>query len=759
MKKKLIDAKAAKFVGVVDVINGTFISGWAFNPDKPEETPVIEFILSGRVIHSVTASGMRSDVRDAGFGSGISGFQATVPVDLTSGDSFKVGVRLGGTEFELNNSPCTLALPPSTLRWLNRKERVTGQLLQYLRRRLNNLVGERTLSIVMPVYNVKLDWLREAIDSILGQWCTKWELICVDDLSPNAEVRNVLAEYAAKDHRIRSQYLSKNVGIARATNVGLSKITSQYVAFMDHDDVLEPDAVFHMLNAAKSGADLIYSDEIIVGEDSNDIIAPQNRPAFSWDYYLSHPYFVHMVCVKADIARSIAGLDEAMSISADVDFVLRALENSSAVAHVPALLYRWRTHQSSAGHASMGKVTEATVGALNRHLSRVFPGARATSTPLFNQYRVDFPDDNGKVLVVIPTKNRGDLVKTCVESIRSTTKRSEVEICIVDHDSDDIDSINYFNSIAGDCIIVPYSGDFNYPKINNYGVDCAKVKLGYLPPYLLFANNDIEAIDRGWLERMRGYARREDVGIVGATLLYPDDTIQHSGVVLGLNGAADHAHKFAPFRHPAGDRNRGHLGSMVSTREYSAITAACMLMKTKVFKEVGGFDEKFVVGFNDTDLCLRVGATGLKILNDGESVFYHYESATRSTTKQISHPKDDELLLSRWNKILKEGDPFYSPLLNNRGISHQNGGLVSYPVIIRSRPGLLSSISLMPELEEAQYKSKDDTLPLQDFDGAWYLEQYPDVAALGMAPFDHYQWIGAKLGRKAGPNAIPGRVV
>jgi GT2 family glycosyltransferase len=745
------DAESAKFVGVVDVIDGNFINGWAFNPDKPEKTPDIEILLDGEIIQSVTASTMRADVRDAGFGSGMNGFQATIPVDLTSGDSFKVQVRLGGTQFELKNSPCTLALPRSTWRWFSRKERVTGKLLQYLRRRLNKSVGERTLSIVMPVYNVKLDWLREAIDSILTQWCTKWELICVDDLSPNAEVRAVLAEYAAKDHRIRPQYLSKNVGIAKATNAGLKKVTGEYVAFMDHDDVLEPDAVYHLLKAAQTGADLIYSDEIIVTEDIKDIVSPQNRPAFSWDYYLSHPYFVHMVCVKAKIARAIGGLDETMSISADVDFVLRAIENSTVIAHVPALLYRWRTHQTSAGHASMDKVTEATVGALNRHLSRVYPGAKATSTPLFNSYRVDFPDDNGKVLVVIPTKNRGDLVKTCVESIRATTKRSEVEICIVDHDSDDIESIKYFKSISSDCIIVPYSGDFNYPKINNFGVSSAEKKLGYSPQYVLFANNDIEAIESGWLERMRGYARREDVGIVGATLLYPDNSIQHSGVLLGFNGSADHAHKFSPFRHPDGDRNRGYLQSVVSTREYSAITAACMLMRTSVFKDVEGFDEKFVVGFNDTDLCLRVGATGLKILNDGESVFYHYESATRSTTKQMSHPKDDALLLSRWSKIVQEGDPFYSPLLNRWGISHQNSVPVSFPVVIRSRPGLASEDFSMPDSGRAQNISSEVNVPSPQFDGVWYLEQYPDVVALGMEPLDHYLWIGAKLGRKSGP--------
>jgi GT2 family glycosyltransferase len=747
------DAMSAKFVGVVDQIEGSFVSGWVYNPDKPEETCAVEFILDGRVIHTVPASYMRYDVRDAGFGSGIAGFQVNIPLDITSGESFSLQVRLGGTHYELENSPCTIALPSSTLRWLNRKERVKGHLLQYLRRRLNNAVGDRTLSIVMPVYNVKSDWLREAIDSVLGQWCTKWELICVDDLSPNAEIRAVLAEYAAKDYRIRPQYLTKNGGIARATNAGLKKVTGQYVAFMDHDDVLEPDAVYHMLNAAKGGADLIYSDEITVSEDSRDIIAPQNRPAFSWDYYLSHPYFVHMVGVKAEIARSIAGLDETMNISADVDFILRALEKCSVVAHVPAVLYRWRVHQSSAGHTSMGKVTEATVGALNRHLSRVYPGAIATSTPLFNSYKVDFPDDHGKVLVVIPTKNRGDLVKTCVESIRATSKRSEVEICIVDHDSDDADSIKYFKSISDDCMVVPYSGDFNYPKINNYGVQRAEEILGYSPPYLLFANNDIEAIESGWLERMRGYARRKDVGIVGATLLYPDDTIQHSGVVLGFNGSADHAHKFTQFRQPTGDRNRGHIQSVVSTREYSAITAACMMMRTNVFKEVEGFDEKFAVGFNDTDLCLRVGVTGLKILNDGESVFYHYESATRSTTKQISHPKDDALLHSRWSKIIKEGDPFYSPLLNRYGISHQRGGLVSYPVCVRSRPGLVPGTSPISEVAEARDISNDNFATPPDFDSAWYLERYPDVAALGMEPLEHYLWIGAELGRKTAPSA------
>jgi GT2 family glycosyltransferase len=229
---------------------------------------------------------------------------------------------------------------------------------------------------------------------------------------------------------------------------------------------------------------------------------------------------------------------------------------------------------------------------------------------------------------------------------------------------------------------------FNYAKMNNDAVRAYKLSRGHLPPYVAFLNNDIEAIEGGWLEHMRGLARRDDVGVVGATLLYTNNTIQHSGVVIGLNGVADHAHKFISFRSGDGDRLTGYLESLVSTRDYSAVTAACIMSRSSVFSEVDGFDERLAVGFNDTDYCLRVGAHGYKILNDAHAVLYHHESATRIKTKHLLHPEDGDFFIKRWQEMIDEGDPFYSPLFLIRGPDHQVDRYTSPSGKPRIRPGL-----------------------------------------------------------------------
>ena len=682
--------QGATIVGSLDSLHGSLAMGWVWNPDEPDSAATVEFLVDGQVIHRAEATIFRSDVTKADFGRGFTGFRTELPLTLGPGEAQTVHARLAHTELQLENSPREATISTVIGRWLGRRERVRGEFLDKLRRRLDRSVGEGWLAIVMPVYNPKAEWLREALDSVLDQWCSRWELICVDDASPAPHVREILDQYAGRDARIRIIHQEVNGGIARATNAGLAAAGAPFVAFMDHDDVIEPDAVFHLLRAGRRGADFVYSDELLTTENIDVALAAQVRPAFSWDYYLSYPYFVHMVCIRTSIVREIGGWDEAMSISADVDFILRALERSDRVAHVPTILYRWRTHPGSAGHSRMGEVTEATVSALNRHLQRLGTGASACGTDMFNQHRIDFPDDHGGVLAVIPTKNRVDLLRPCVDSILSSTSAAEVRICVIDHESDDPDTRAYLDTLPSRCTILKYQGPFNYARMNNWAVQEYRRLGGDLPPYLLFANNDIEVMHEGWLERMRSLAARPDVGAVGATLLYANETFQHSGVLMGFNGAADHAHKFAPYLSSEGIRDRGYLSSLVSTREYSAVTAACLMLRSEVFQSVGGFDEYFAVGFNDTDLCLRIGELGLKVLNDGDTVLHHYESATRTVTKHLDHPEDDRRLQERWGRMTNLGaDPFYSPLLSSRSPDHQ---VVRYspagPVTARLRPGL-----------------------------------------------------------------------
>ena len=474
---------------------------------------------------------------------------------------------------------------------------------------------------------------------------------------------------AASDPRIRVLRTPANVGIAAAVNFGLRAARGEFVAVLDHDDALEPDAVMHLARAARrTGADLLYSDEILTGAALDQVLALRARPAFSHDYYLSHPYFVHLVAVRTELARALAGYDETMAISADVDFVLRAIERANAVAHIPRVLYRWRTHPGSAGHRRQDEVMQATGAALTRHLRRL--GQPGTVHPGlgFNQFRIDWPDDGGEILIVIPTKDRVDLLRRCIDSIARTAAGARHRIVVVDHQSTDPATMAYLRQLARTHAVLLYRGPFNFARMNNLAV---REHAG-TARYVLFLNNDVEAIEPGWLGRLRSLAGRERVGAVGPLLLYDNDRVQHAGVIVGFGGAADHAMRFADSAGADGARNPGYNASLTSVRDFSAVTAACMMLRREVFDRAAGFDERFAVGFNDTDLCLRLRAAGLMVLYDGFTVLRHHESATRVADKALADPAaDDARLRQRWPAYFDGVDPFYSPLLSLSGTDHR----------------------------------------------------------------------------------------
>lgn len=646
-------------IGAVDGMVGRTISGWAVDPDNPAIPARIEFLQENERIGEAVANLARADVLSAGFGTSIAGFRANLGSAYRP-ERGEITIRLSSSRKPLVNSPYQPEDEDSIGRWLVRWEGFKPDQLDEIRSTYDSETEGLTLSILMPVYDPPISWLEEAIDSVRAQLCGRWELICIDDFSTKPEVIDLLDRYAAEDERIKVRRMESNGGIALATNAGLEVASGEYIAFMDHDDVLEPEAVYRMLDAAVSGADLIYSDEIIVGSDLDDIVEIVARPAFSYDYYISHPYFVHFVATRTDIAREIGGLDVSMSISMDVDFVIRIIERSSTIVHVPVPLYRWRTHNKSAGHEKINAVMGATKNSIQRHHDRMMNFASVLSGKTFNTFRTDYDDNFGRVLVVIPTKDRLDLIKPCVESILRTTG-DEVDLMIVDHDSSDENVLAYFSTLPNRVRVTPFSGAFNFSKMNNdavkaYGTDYE---------FVLFMNNDVEAIEAGWLEHMRGLCQRADVGVVGALLLYGDDHIQHGGVVLGVGGPAEHVHKAEPYdlgKH----LNPGYISSLVSVRDYMAVTGACMMMRTELFNEIRGFDELLAVGFNDIDLCLRVREAGYKVLFDGHSVLHHYESATRSLSKQLAHPEDTALMRSRWAHLLAYPDPYFSPLFGTK---------------------------------------------------------------------------------------------
>jgi O-antigen biosynthesis protein len=654
--------------GLFDNIDGNQACGWVIDLARRDAPCTVEALCEGRVIGTALATGLRRDVLEAGLPTDRCGFRIVFDEPLHTLFDRDISVRIKGTNIILNGGPQQPKLNPNIRRYLMPDRGLAPAVIRRLRARMNYGLQGLGVSLVMPVYNTRHEWLVEALRSVCTQWCGAWELICVDDASTQPHVAHVLAWFAQTDSRIRVITSARNLGVAGATTLGMRAARYPYLALMDHDDVLEPDAIHHLIaTARRTGADFLYSDEALTGEDSSVILDVRARPAFSYDYYLSHPYFVHLVAVRSEIAQRIGGFDANLTISADVDFILRAIEQSRSVAHIPRVLYRWRTHKTSTGHAKQSQVMEATTRVIQRHLDRVGPGARAQPAPEFNQFEVAWPDPGGRVLIVIPTRDGIDVLSQCIDAIEATTPASEYRLVVIDHDSKEPKSKKYLARIAKQHTVLPYSGIFNYALMNNLAVrNC-----GAGEPFLLFMNNDIEAVKQGWLQRMRSLAGRQDVGIVGTALMYTDKRVQHGGVIVGINGLADHAFRFEPVWEEDGIRAIGYNASLTSVRDFSAVTAACMMMRSTVFDEVNGFDEAFLVGFNDTDLCLRVGRAGYKVLYDGRTVLFHHESVTRIAKAQLKHPKDDQKLRDDWGHLLNTGDPYYSPLLELYGRDHR----------------------------------------------------------------------------------------
>jgi GT2 family glycosyltransferase len=658
----------ANIRGLFDNIDGNQACGWVIDMARPNAPCTVEALCEGRVIGTAVATGLRRDVLEAGLPTDRCGFRITFEEPLHTLFDRDISVRIKGTNIVLNGGPQQPKLNANIRTYLTPDRGIAPEVIRRLRARMSRVPQGFGVSLVMPVYNPRRDWLVEALRSVCTQWCDAWELICVDDASTQPHVAGVLNWFAQMDRRIRIIQSPRNQGIAGATTLGIQAARYPYLALMDHDDVLEPDAIHHLIaTAQKTDADFLYSDEAVTADDTSVVLDVRARPAFSYDYYLSHPYFVHLVAVRTEIAQRIGGFDTSLKISADVDFILRAIEQSRRVAHIPRVLYRWRTHTTSTGHEKQGQVMEATTAVIQRHLDRVSPGARARAAREFNQFEVAWPDPGGRVLIVIPTKDGIDVLRQCIESIEATTPASEYRLVVIDHESKEPKSKKYLGQIAKRHTVMPYAGIFNYALMNNRAVRTQ----GAGEPFVLFMNNDIEAVEPGWLQRMRSLAGRQDVGIVGTALMYGDKRVQHGGVIIGINGLADHALRFDPVWEGDGQRTLGYNASLTSVRDFSAVTAACMMMRMDVFEAVNGFDEDFVVGFNDTDLCLRVGRAGYKVLYDGRTVLFHHESITRIAKAQLKHPKDDQKLRQDWGHLLKAGDPYYSPLLELYGRDHR----------------------------------------------------------------------------------------
>jgi GT2 family glycosyltransferase/glycosyltransferase involved in cell wall biosynthesis len=553
--------------------------------------------------------------------------------------------------------------------WQDYRQRFAAEVRPAIEQAVAGMTERPLISIIVPTYNTPKEMLRQMIDSVRAQLYPDWELCIADDCSRDAGVRKLLKEYARDDARIRLHFGKENRGVSHASNRALELATGSVAVLLDHDDVLEEQALFRVAQAVVAEApDLLYSDEIMVSPDMATVLQYAHRPAFSPEFLRGHPYIVHMVGFRTQLLREVGGFDENLRISQDYDLILRVAEKARTVVHIPESLYRWRIHGGSAGRQKMDEVMRTSRGILLRHLQRCGEAGTVNDGAGFNLFDTRYSlSPDLRVAIIIPTKNHGGLVRQCVDSIRATVRDVACDIVVIDHDSDDPATLEYLAAASSSVRVLRYSGPFNFSAINNWAV--AQLDGAY--SHYLFCNNDIEATDPGWLERMLELGQKPDVGIVGARLLYPDRmTIQHAGVCVGAFGAAEHYAKFV--RLPDVHRYLGFSEILASNHEVSAVTAACLLMRRDAFEAAKGFDEALAVGFGDVDLCLRVGQLGYRILYCPHASLLHHESMTRGKTSGIDpHPEDSALFQARWGAFLHAGDPYFHPGLNQNSVAWQ----------------------------------------------------------------------------------------
>ena len=520
------------------------------------------------------------------------------------------------------------------------------------------------ISIVMATYNTKPEFLKACLDSVLTQSYPNWELCIADDYSKNDEVKNILNEYSEKDSRIKTVFRSENGHISKASNSALELATGDYVGLLDHDDCLAEHALFFVAKAVndKPKAKIIYTDEDKIDE-SGVRFEPHFKTDWNRDLLYSHNYITHFSVFDAELIKDIGGFKTGVEGSQDYDLILRSVARvgNEQIVHIPHILYHWRAIQGSTALSSDEKdyTTEAGLKALKNFFAATHIPVTVKKGRLANTYRVIWPLPKPAPLVslIIPTRDGYEILKQCVDGILAKTTYKHYEILILNNQTTCPKTLDYFEQISNNANIrvIDYDQEFNYSAINNYGVSQAKGSI------IGLINNDIEVINPDWLDEMVRQVSRPDIGCVGAKLYYPDDRIQHAGVILGIGGVAGHAYKYFS------DQNPGYFSRLRLVQNFSAVTAAALLIRKSVFEEVNGLEEQHLkVAFNDVDFCLKVREKGYRNLWTPYSRLYHHESVSRgyedNPEKQARFKGEVEYVKAKWGDKLQK-DPFYSPNL------------------------------------------------------------------------------------------------
>ena len=558
----------------------------------------------------------------------------------------------------------------SYLRWVAEYDTLNDEDREAILKHITVLSRRPLFSVVMPVYNTKERYLRETIESVRRQLYPNWELCIADDASTESHVERVLEEFAARDHRIKFIRRETNGHISAATNTALDLAVGDFVALLDHDDFLAETALYEVAIEVDShpDADIIYSDSDHI-DDSGRRFVPYFKTDWNPDLMLGHNMVNHLGVYRRSLLETIGRLRVGFEGSQDYDLILRAADAStpSRIRHIPAVLYHWRRNasQPSFSEKSLSPCVVAARRAIREHLARMGVVARVDvhpKEPSWTRVVYPLPPERPLVSIIVPTRDRADLLARCADGVLVGTEYAPLELVIVDNGSEASETHQLFDRLAEDrrVRIIRHPGTFNFSAINNHAVREARGSI------VVLMNNDVEVISPVWLEEMVSQGLRTGIGAVGALLYYPDNRIQHCGVVLGIGGVAGHA------LHGLRRGEFGYYGRAAVVQNLSAVTAACLLIPRAVFEEVGGLNEKDLsIAFNDIDLCLRIRERGYRIVWTPHAELYHHESASRGSDtapdKVDRFKAEERYMKRRWSHIL-ERDPYYNPNLTLEGL-------------------------------------------------------------------------------------------
>ena len=533
--------------------------------------------------------------------------------------------------------------------------RASTQELQRMRVEARNFVSQPLISILTPVFDTPVPWLREAVDSVLAQVYENWELVLIDDGSTASDLLRALPALAARDRRIRLVRLASHQGISAALNKGLDVAEGQWLAFLDHDDVLEPDALFQNVSLLQEnpGIDLIYSDEDKLTEAGFD--SPILKPDWSPDFFLSCNYLCHMVFVRRDLVREVGGFQPQFDGSQDYDLLLRVTERTNRIHHIPRVLYHWRRSENSSASDVRQKPgqLEASWRAIEAHLKRRGERAHVAVDWRTHAFYVRRElREAQKISVIIPSFRGPELLERCIESVVSRTSYPNYEIVIVKKGERD-----KVAKAATDCShrVLYFADAVNESAAKNYTVAHTD------SPWLLFIDDNVEVIGPDWLTIMAEHVQRTEAGAVGPRLINPGGTIEHAGLVLGVNGIAQSAFRGFPAEHPGVNRQ------LQMTRNYSAISGACVSMRREVFQEIGGFDEKLSGALAGVDLCLKIRRAGYLIVYTPLAKLCWDPSPSEEVDASA-----EAVMRQRWSDVL-ERDPYYNPNLSRQSADFSLG--------------------------------------------------------------------------------------